>query len=106
MNYTPLILFALGAFGILMHNLIKMDELNRKANGDFKFGQYLSIEKFSIMLSVCVVIVCIMISREIKQLADLGKWLGLSFVAVGYMAQSLLVKVMGRAERVINDKTN
>lgn len=105
MNYTPYLLLALGALGILMHNFMKMDDLNRKQNGEFKFGQYLKIEKFSIALSICLVIVCIMVSQEIKQLEQVGKWLGLAFVAIGYMAQSIVIKFGGRAERYINDKS-
>ena len=96
---------ALGFLGILMHNFMKMDDLNRKQNGEFKYFEYLKIEKFSILLSICLVIVCIMVSQEIKELANVGKWMGLAFVAIGYMAQSIIVKYSGKAEKIINDKT-
>ena len=105
MNYTPLVLFAFAVLGILMHNLIKMDEINRENNGEFNFLKYLKVEKFSILVSLCVAIVCVMASQEIKQLHDVGNWLGLAFVAIGYMAQSMLVKYMGKAEKIVNDKS-
>lgn len=104
MNYTLLFLFALGALGILLHNLMKMDDLNKKANGNFNFGQYIAIEKFSIMISLIFVIICVMVSQEIKKLHDIGNWLGLSFVAIGYMSQSIIVKFSGKAEKILNDK--
>jgi hypothetical protein len=106
MNYTPLFLLLLGFFGVLMHNLVKMDELNRKQNGSFKLLQYLAIEKFSIALSMCVSAVAVLVSQEIKQLEQVSNWLGIAFIAIGYMAQSILVKFMGKAERIINDKSN
>jgi hypothetical protein len=104
MNYTLPVLMLMGCFGILLHNLVKMDEINKKSNGEFKFGPYLKLERFSIAISICVVIICVIASQEIERLHDAGKWLGLSFVAIGFMAQSILIKYMGKAEKVINDK--
>ena len=104
MNYTFIILFLLGVLGVLLHNLMKMDEINKKNNGDFKLGNYIAIEKFSIMISLILVLVSVMVSQEIKQLHDIGNWLGLSFVAIGYMSQSIIVKFSGKAEKILNDK--
>jgi hypothetical protein len=104
MNYTFLILFALGLLGVLLHNLMKMDEINKKNGGDFKLGNYIAIEKFSIMISLILVLISVMVSQEIKQLHDIGNWLGLSFVAIGYMSQSIIVKFSGKAEKILNDK--
>lgn len=106
MNYTLPVLLALGCLGIFIHNLMKMDEINKKSNGEFSLGQYLKIEKFSILVSLCLVIVCVMVSQEIKQLEQVGKWLGLAFVAIGYMAQSIIVKYGGKAEKIIDNKTS
>jgi hypothetical protein len=102
MNYTNVALFALGILGIFIHNLLKMDDINRKENGEFKLWPYLKIEKFSIILSVITVVVCILVKQEIKQLEAVGKWLGVAFVAIGYMAQSIIVKYAGKAETYIN----
>lgn len=104
MNYTFIILFSLGLLGVLLHNLMKMDEINKKSNGAFNFGQYIKIERFSILISLILVLVSVMVSQEIKQLHDIGNWLGLSFVAIGYMSQSILVKYSGKAEKILNDK--
>lgn len=106
MTYTPYILFALGCFGILLHNLIKMDSLNRKAKGEINYLQYLKLEKFSILISICVVVIALIAQQEVKQLQIVGNYLGLAYVAIGYMAQSIVVSYMGRAERFLheNDK--
>ena len=102
MNYTPLILGVLGLFGILIHNLVKLNSINRKAKGNLNFGEYLKIEMFSIMISVCVVIVALIAQQEIKQLQAVSQYLGLSFVAIGYMAQSLVIQFIGKAQKLID----
>lgn len=104
MNYTNPILFALGLLGIFIHNLLKMDALNRKQNGDFKLGQYIKLEKFSILISLCVIVVAMIVKQEVQQLEKVGKWLGLAFVAIGYMAQSIIVHFTGKAEKYLDTK--
>lgn len=103
MNYTIFMLAALGFLGILMHNLMKLNTINRANKGDLNFGKYLRIERFSIMLSFCVVFVCLIAQQEVKQLAQVGRWLGLGFVAIGYMAQSIIVKFAGKAKQFIDE---
>ena len=98
MEYTPLVLAALGLGGILLHNLMKMDEINKKMGGKFSLHEYLAIERFSIILSAVLVGVCVTISQEVKQLEAVGKWLGLAFVAIGYMSQSIILKFSSKAE--------
>jgi hypothetical protein len=104
MNYTNYILFALGLLGIVIHNLLKMDALNRKQNGEFNFWQYVKLEKFSVLLSICTIGVALLVKHEVKQLEMVGNWLGLAFVAVGYMAQSIIIHFSGRAEKYLNNK--
>lgn len=104
MNYTPFILFGLGLFGIVIHNLVKMNEINKQVAGNFNYRQYLAMEKFSIALSICVVVVGVIIRTEIKQLENAGNWLGLAFVTIGYMAQSIIISFMGRAQKVIDNE--
>jgi hypothetical protein len=67
--------------------------------------QYLKLERFSIAVSICFGIVCVIASQEIKQLEQVGKWLGLAFVAIGYMAQSIIIKFGGKAEKFIDNTT-
>lgn len=102
MNYTSLTLFALGLLGILLHNLVELNKLNRASNGNLNYKQYFKLEMFSIFISVVVIAVALIIKTEIKQLEQVGKWLGLAFMAIGYMGQSLLVFVMGKANKVID----
>jgi hypothetical protein len=104
MEYTNLILFALGVFGIIIHNLMKIDSVNKQTNGGFKFWPFIKLEWSSIVLSLCVVIVAVMIKTEVKELEVAGKWLGLSFVTLGYMAQSIVYKFGSKAEKKIQEK--
>jgi len=105
MNYTNLTLIALGLLGILLHNLVELNKLNRSAKGNLNIKQYLKLESFSIAISFVVIIVALLIKHEITQLEAAGKWLGLAFMTIGYMGQSLLIFVMGKANKVI-DKDN
>lgn len=106
MNYTNILLFALGLLGVLLHNFIELNKLNRSSNGDVKIGQYLKIERFTIYISIIVVFVAILVKQEIKQLEYVGNWLGVAFVAIGYMGQSLLIFTMGKASKVIDNDQN
>jgi hypothetical protein len=101
-NYTSITLFGLGLLGILLHNLVEMNKLNRLDGGKFSIRSYLRAERFSILISVIVILVAMIIKQEIQQLEAAGKWLGVAFVAIGYMGQSLLIFLMGRAGKVID----
>lgn len=104
MNYTNLALLGLGLLGVLLHNLIEMNKINRAHAGNINIGQYLKIERFSIIISVIVCFVAVMVKTEIKQIEQAGKWLGLAFVAIGYTGQSLLIFAMGKATKVMDKK--
>ncbi len=106
MNYTLLTLAALGLFGIMIHNLVKLNEINRKSEGTINMLKYWKIERFSILLSVCVVAVALLARTEIAQLREVGNWLGLAFVALGYMAQSIVVSFGNKAQKYIDEKIN
>lgn len=106
MEYTPFILASLGILGILLHNLVKMDSINRAAAGRINLKQYLLMERFSILISIGFVAGCVAISHEIKELYNAGKWLGAGFFAIGYLAQSILVKMMGKAQKKLNNENN
>ncbi len=106
MDYTNLTLAGLGIVGILLHNLIKLNDINRANDGNVNIWKYWRLERFSILISVIVVGACLVARAEIKHLEQVGKWLGLSFIAIGYMAQSIVVKFMGRAQKYVEDTTN
>lgn len=101
MNYTNLTLFGLGALGVLLHNLVELNKLNRASKGNLKIMQYLKLEVYSIIISLVVVVGCIIAKSEIAQLEHVGKLLGLGFIAIGYLGQSLLIFGMGKANKVI-----
>lgn len=103
MSYTPIILCLLGFVGILLHNLIKLDSLNRAGKGKVNMGQYLSMERFTIFISTIVVTVgAFFLQHELSQFEQISKYLGFGFITLGYFAQSLVVKLMGRAQKYIN----
>ncbi len=101
MNYTNLLLLVLGLAGVLLHNLLEMAKLNKQPEYDFTIKKYLKAERFSIIASIIIVCVALIVKHEIKQLEQAGKWLGLSFLTIGYMGQSILIKVIGKAEKII-----
>jgi hypothetical protein len=106
MNYTNLTLFGLGLLGILLHNLVELNKLNKASAGNLNIKQYLKLEKYSIFICVIVVAVSLIIKYEIKQLEAVSKWLGLAFIAIGYTGQSLLIAVIGKASKVIDKDEN
>lgn len=101
MNYTNIILFLLGVLGMVLHNLVQLNKVNRASNGSINLWKYLRMEIYSILITVIMVFCAIIIKTEITQLEQAGKWLGLSFIAIGYMGQSLLIWLMGKAEKTI-----
>ncbi len=106
MEYTKIVLGLLGLLGILLHNLVEMNKINKASDGNINIVKYFKVEVFSILISVIVVIVSVLISQEIKQLEQVGKWLGLGFMAIGYMGQSLLIALMGKAVNVVEKTTD
>ena len=102
MQYNDFILFAFGLGGILIHNLTKINEL--LWSNKFNPTQYFSLEWASISISVILVILAIFGKHEVSQLDAAGNWLGLAFTAIGYMGQSIFVKLMGKANKAISDK--
>jgi len=104
MNYSPLILFGLGLFGIVIHNLVKLNEINIKQNGNIRILEYLKLERFTIILSICVVLVALLVKDEIMQIKQLSTWVGVSFVSIGYMAQSIIVSIMGKGQKILDNE--
>lgn len=106
MEYTNVILMVLGVTGIALHNLIKLNDINRANDGNVNLLKYWKLERFSIAISIIVVSGALVAKSEIAQLEQVGKWLGLSFVAIGYMAQSIVVKFMGKAQKFVDNQTD
>lgn len=106
MNYTHIALLCLSFLGIILHILVELNKLNKQSKGSFTLKKYFEVEIYSILISIIVSIVCVYVSQEIKQLEQVGRWLGLAFVAIGYMGQSLLIAFMGKAQIVVDNTLN
>lgn len=107
MSYQPYMLLLFGILGVVLHNLIKLNDI-KKSNpyGDVNYKKYFKLEWISILISIIVVALAVWTSREIEKLQVVGEYLGLGFIAIGYMAQSILIKFMGKAEKTISKATN
>lgn len=104
MNYTNFTLFVLGLLGILLHNLVELNKLNRTGgNARLNLKKYLKLEVYSLLISIIMVFIAVLIKQEIKQLESAQKWLGGAFVTIGYTGQSLLIFVMGKANKTIGN---
>jgi len=103
MTYTTLILALLGVLGIVIHNLLNLNKINKANEGTVNLLKYWKLERFSLALSVCVLIVFLIARTEVKQLEAVGKWLGLSFVAIGYMAQSIVIAFEGKTQKFLDN---
>lgn len=103
MAYTNITLLALGVLGILIHCLIKIQQL--KKDNTFKVATYFIAEWPTICISLIVVGIALICRNEITILSNAGAYLGLGFVTLGYMGQSVFVALMGKAQKIIEDKT-
>lgn len=104
MDYKLITLALLGFLGILIHNLKNLNEINRKNDGTVNLFKYWKLERFSILLSICLIGVCLLARTEIKQLREVGNWLGMAFVAIGYMAQSIVVSFGNKAQKYLDNQ--
>ncbi len=102
MEYTNIVLGLLGALGILSHNLMKMNSINRQMDGNINLIKYFKVERFSITLSCVVVFGAVIASNEIKQLHQVSKYIGLGFFAIGYMAQSIIVTLGNKTQSILD----
>jgi hypothetical protein len=94
-------LFLCGMLGVAIHSLIKINSL-KKSGKPFSLASYINAEWAAIAVSVVVVITAIIVKTEITQLAKVEKYLSICFVSFGYMGQSIVVAVMGKAEKQIS----
>jgi hypothetical protein len=102
---TAILLYVMGLLGVLAQALKKMSELNRRYNGEFKFGKYLRIERFSLLLSWVFVSACWLFVYLVPDMQRAGAMLvGGQFFA-GWFGQSGLEFLMGQAARKIAART-
>ena len=105
MTYTPLILFGLGLFGVLVHNLKKLNEINRKNKGTVNYTEYFAIEKFSILISICFIGFLVVIKSEVSAVEYINKWIGTCFALAGFSAQSIILSATSAFEVFTKNKT-
>lgn len=108
MTYTPFILGLLGIIGIFLHNLIKLDSLNRQGNGNINLSQYMRLERFTLIISVIVVgVAAFLLNKELHYYFEnkgFVKYFGVGFIALGYFAQSILAKLSNRGQKFLDDE--
>ena len=105
MKYTALILFALGIFGVMVHNLKKLNEINRKNKGKVNLSEYFALERFSILMSIGFVGFLVVVKSEVSSVEYINKWIGTCFALAGFSAQSLILSVTSAFETFTKRKT-
>lgn len=106
MNYNQPTLIGLGLFGVLLHCLIQLHKQNKETQGKAKLLDYLKLEIYSILISISMAVGSSFVGNEIEAVLEkIGySWLlGLCFITIGYMGQSLLIAFMGKASKVIGN---
>ena len=98
MIYSNLLLIGMGFAGILIHNLIKINDIN-KSGSVFNLASYWAKEWAAILINVIVVLCALGAKHEIKELEVAGNYLAFGFLCIGYMGQSILVKFIGTASK-------
>ena len=104
MEYTKIVLFLLKAFGIVLHNLIKLDGINRQKQREYKSVEILAHGTVQYYHFGDRGLVCLIPKQEVKQLQQVGNWkLGLAFVAIILWRKSIVVSLWVRLRKIIND---
>lgn len=108
-NYSNLSLFGLGVLGILLHAMFNINKLKKTKlpDGkmyDFKISEYFGLEWASMATSFILLIICMMVKSEIKQLEAAGNWLGVGFASIGFMSQSILAGVLTKVQNKLGIK--
>lgn len=99
---SKLLLFGIGLLGVLLHILVELNKLNKSSNCTFSLKKYFQLEVFSILISIIVCVVSAFAVDEIKGLKALGGYIIIPYMAIGYMGQSLLIFIMGKANKIVN----
>lgn len=101
MNYSNLMLFGLGILGIILHSLIELKKLKV-----INISDYFKTEWTTMVISLIVISICIVCKSEIKVLDIANDYLGLGFVTIGYMGQSIIIAFLGTIQKKIDAKNN
>ncbi len=104
MSTTIILLFVIGLLGVFAQALKKMNELNKRNNGNFSFREYIKIERFSLGVSFIAIVAFTIIIYMVPELSKAGYWLICGQFAMGWFGQSGLEFVMGQAKKKIGLK--
>lgn len=95
--------FGLGVLGQLIHIALKY----RKVKASMSITQYLIAEWLNIFINLLCITAVILIRHDIPKVKGL-EWventMSISMVFIGYSGQSLLVSLLSKLEKRLNDK--
>lgn len=97
-----LFFIGLGLGGMLLHLLMDIRRLVKNQDGVVDYKKYFRVSWVDFMISIVVIVLADMVKTEIKQLQYADKFLGLGFIAIGYMSDSLVASLMGRVQKYID----
>lgn len=103
--YSFYALLGLVLSGILLHNVINMNILNNNPKkGNFNLKTYWAKEWLTILISVMIGLVACFLRKEIEKIPYVSEYMGIAYFTIGYLGQYVLIRAMGKAKKVINDK--
>lgn len=99
--------FLFGLLGVVFHTLVELNKLNKASNCTFSKKQYFKLEMFSIAISVLVSGVSALVPSYVHKFSTIEvEYLILPYIAIGYMGQSILIALMGKANKIVNNENN
>jgi len=103
--YTEGFLLLMSFIGVLLHILVKLDEENKASNYKINMGMFIKTNWIPTLISMIVSCTLVPFSQEIHQIHDMGKLGALLYVPIAYMGQSILMKYLKKAAKVVDDDT-
>lgn len=99
--------FLFGLLGVVFHTLVELNKLNKASNCTFSIKQYFRLEMFSIAISILVSVVSAFVPSYVQQLSNVKmEYLIVPYVAIGYMGQSILIALIGKANKIVNNENS
>ena len=93
-----------GILGIMVHTLMKINNINRRTKGKVNLKEFFAVEWPSIWISVSIVVVALIAREEIQKLKIVGNYLLFGFFCIGLSAQSIAYYLSNRLERRLAKK--
>lgn len=104
MNYNDLALFAFGFGGVILHSLIKIQELKDKKK--FAASEYFSQQWPTMCTSALLVVLCILGKHDFAMMAYEKAALpaSVAMITIGYSGQSIFKKLMQFLQKKLTPK--